>query len=104
MAWAPLAIVTSGVVAVLLHWKRPLHHLADRIGEDDFRAIVRLILIAMVILPVLPDRAFGPFDVLNPFRIWLMVVLIVGISLAAYATHRLLGPRGGRCWPEYSAA
>ena len=92
---AAIALVTTGVVSVLLHWKRPLHALVDRIGEDDLRAIVQLILIGMVILPILPDRAYGPYDVVNPFRIWLMVVLIVGISLAAYAAQRLLGARTG---------
>lgn len=90
---AAIALVTTGVVSVLLHWKRPLHALVDRIGEDDLRAIVQLILIGMVILPILPDRAYGPYDVVNPFRIWLMVVLIVGISLAAYVAYRLLGSR-----------
>lgn len=92
---APLAVVVTGVTAVLLHWKRPLHAFADRIGADDVQALVRLVLIGMVVLPLLPDRAFGPYDVLNPFKIWLMVVLIVGISLAAYAVQRFLGARAG---------
>jgi uncharacterized membrane protein (DUF4010 family) len=91
----PLAVVTGGVTAVLLHWKQPLHRLADRIGADDFRAVVRLVIIGMVVLPLLPDEAYGPYGVLNPFRIWLMVVLIVGISLAAYAARRLLGAKVG---------
>jgi uncharacterized membrane protein (DUF4010 family) len=44
---------------------------------------------------LLPDRSFGPYEVLNPFRIWLMVVLIVGISVAGYLTSRYLGARVG---------
>ncbi|MHC4946966.1 MAG: MgtC/SapB family protein [Planctomycetota bacterium] len=90
-----VAVVTAGLVAVLLHWKQPLHGLVDRLGEDDFRAIVRLVLIGMVILPVMPNRAYGPYAVINPFEIWLMVVLIVGISMAAYVAQRLLGARVG---------
>ena len=39
----------------------------------------RLVLIALVILPLLPDQTYGPYDVLNPYRVWLMVVLIVGM-------------------------
>ena len=92
---AAVAVVTTGAVAALLHWKKPLHTLAERMGEDDFRAIVRLAIIGMVILPILPNRAYGPYDVLNPFAIWLMVVLIVGISMAAYVAHRLLGAQVG---------
>lgn len=52
--------------------------LLDRIGEEDMRAIFRLVLIALVILPILPNQNYGPYDVLNPFHVWLMVVLIVG--------------------------
>jgi uncharacterized membrane protein (DUF4010 family) len=88
-------VVIAGTVAVLLHWKEPLHRFVARIGAEDFRAVARLILVGMVILPVLPDRTYGPYDVLNPFRIWLMVVLIVGISLAAYVVRRLVGERAG---------
>lgn len=89
------AIVLGATVALLLHWKRPLHDLARRIGEDDVRAIMRLSLIALVVLPVLPNQPLGPSGVLNPFEIWLMVVLIVGISLGAYVAYRLLGARAG---------
>lgn len=88
-------IVLGATVALLLHWKRPLHDLVRRIGKDDVRAIMRLALVALVVLPVLPNQPLGPSGVLNPFEIWLMVVLIVGISLGAYVTYRLLGARVG---------
>lgn len=52
-------------------------------------------MIGLVILPAMPDRAFGPYGVVNPFEIWLMVVLIVGISLSAYVAYRLLGAHAG---------
>lgn len=56
---------------------------------------MRMVVIALVILPVLPDETYGPYDVLNPFRIWLMVVLIVGISLASCVLYRLVSARMG---------
>lgn len=87
------ALAVAGAVMVLLQLKKPLHEFAGRVAEADLRAVLRLVIIALVILPVLPDRAYGPFGVLNPFRIWLMVVLIVGISLGAYVAQRLLGGR-----------
>jgi len=95
LGWLAPALVLGGVVAVLLHAKRPLHDLAERIGDADIQAIIRLCIIALVILPVLPDRDFGPFRVLNPFEIWLMVVLIVGISMAGYVAFKLFGTRAG---------
>ena len=89
------AIVIAGVVAVLLHWKQPLHQFVDRIGEKDLSGLIQLTLIALVILPILPDRAYDAYEVLNPYRVWLMVVLIVGISMAAYVAYRILGARVG---------
>ncbi len=90
-----VAIVVTGAVATLLYWKRPMHAFVERIGEPDFRALIQLVVIALVILPVLPDQAYGPYGVLNPFRIWRMVVLIFGISMAAYVAYKLLGPKAG---------
>jgi uncharacterized membrane protein (DUF4010 family) len=89
------AIVLTGATAVLLHWKDPLHAFARRIGTDEFRAIIQFVLIALVLLPVLPDRAYGPYAVLNPFKIWLMVTLIVGINLVSYVIHRSMSDRKG---------
>jgi uncharacterized membrane protein (DUF4010 family) len=48
-----------------------------------------------VILPLLPDRAFGPYEVLNPFQIWLMVILVAGVSLSGYVAWRLTLGRHG---------
>ena len=89
------AVVLGGVVALLLHLKEPLHELAGRMGEKDVRAIMQLVLIALVILPLLPDRTFGPYGVLNPYQIWWMVVLIVGLSLLGYVAYKRFGARAG---------
>lgn len=90
-----VAVAVGGVAALLLHWKAAMHGFARRIGEDELTAIMRFALITLVILPVLPNETYGPYDVLNPRQIWLMVVLIVGINLGGYAAYRLLGSRGG---------
>lgn len=89
------AIAIGGGVALLLHWKKPLHGFVERIGEAEIRAVFRLVLIALVVLPLLPDRSFGPYEVLNPFRIWMMVVLIVGISVGGFLISRFVAPRAG---------
>lgn len=90
-----VAVALGGVMAVLLHFKNLLHTFAGRIGERDVTAIMQFVLITLVILPVLPDRNFGPYDTLNPYQTWLMVVLIVGISLVGYVAYKLLGARQG---------
>lgn len=89
------ATVCAGTVMVLLQSKAPLHGMVRKIGADDLREIARLVLAGLVILPLLPDRAMGYLGVLNPFKIWLMVVLIIGISLAAYLIGKYLGGSRG---------
>ena len=90
-----VAVIVGGVVALLLYLKPQMHRLVTAIGDRDVRAIMQFALISLVILPVLPNREFGPYQVLNPFKIWLMVVLIVGISLCGYVAFKLLGARAG---------
>jgi uncharacterized membrane protein (DUF4010 family) len=97
LAVGPLAvgIALGAGVAVLLYLKPQLHGFAGRIGEGDFRAIMQFAVLSLVILPILPDRPYGPYQVWNPFQIWLMVVLVVGIGLAGYLVYKLLGDRTG---------
>lgn len=64
-------------------------------GGSDMTAIMQFALVTLVVLPVLPDRVYGPYDVLNPRQIWWMVVLIVSINLAGYVVAKLFGTRSG---------
>lgn len=89
------AVVIAGVAAVLLHWKKRLHGFVGQMTDRDIRGVIHLALIGLVILPVLPDETYGPYDVLNPYSIWRMVVLIVGISMAAYVIYKVVGTRAG---------
>jgi len=89
------AAVLGGGMALLLHFKDPLHRFAKAIGERDMHAIIQFVLITLVILPVLPDAGYGPYGVINPFKIWLMVVLIVGLGLSGYVAYKLFGGRAG---------
>jgi uncharacterized membrane protein (DUF4010 family) len=91
----PVAIAIGGGVAVLLQFKPELHRIAQKLGDEDLRAIMQFVLITCIILPVLPNRTYGPFDVLNPFETWLMVVLIVGLSLAGYIIYKFFGRNAG---------
>ena len=90
-----VAFVVAGVTVVLLHLKEPMHRFVDRMGEHDMSAIIQFVVISLIILPLLPDRTFGPYNVLNPFDIWRMVALIVGISLVGYVVYKIWGERVG---------
>src|SRR5690606_30634881 len=86
-----LAVLFAGVTALLLHYKGPLHQFAHGLRKDDVRAIMQFVLITLVVLPVLPNRTFGPYDVVNPFKAWIMVVLIVGMGLVGYLVYHRIG-------------
>lgn len=90
-----LAVIVGGLVALLLHLKAEMHRIVGAFGEREVRAIMQFVLLTLVILPVLPNAAYGPYAVLNPFKLWLMVVLIVGLSLCGYVAFKLLGARRG---------
>lgn len=90
-----LALVIGAMVAVLLQMKDVLHSFVSKMGEHDLLAIMRFSAIALVVLPILPDQTYGPFNVLNPYDIWRMVVLIVGISLAGYAAYKVFKDSAG---------
>ena len=90
-----VSVVIAGVLVLLLHWKQPLESFVQRIGDRDVGAIMQFTLISLVILPVLPDRPFGPYDVLNPRNVWWMVVLIVGIGLGGYVAYKIAGRAAG---------
>ncbi|HEY2976530.1 MAG TPA: DUF4010 domain-containing protein, partial [Burkholderiaceae bacterium] len=89
------AVVLAGAIVLLLHLKRPMHRFVAAMGERDVAAVMQFALITLVILPVLPNRGYGPYDALNPFKVWLMVVLIVAVSLAGYVAYKLVGARAG---------
>jgi len=90
-----VGVVVGAAIAVLLHLKAPLHRFAARVGERDMRAIILFAVLSLIVLPVLPNADYGPYGVWNPFKIWLMVVFIVGISLGGYVSYKLFGARVG---------
>lgn len=90
-----VCIAVGGGVAVLLQFKPELHGFVRRLEDGDVRAIMQFVLLAFIVLPVLPNRTFGPFDVINPYNIWQMVVLIVGISLGGYIIYKFFGQQAG---------
>jgi uncharacterized membrane protein (DUF4010 family) len=90
-----VAVAVGAAAAVLLQLKQELHGFAARVSDADLRAVMQFAAITLIVLPVLPNRTYGPYDVLNPRQVWWMVVLIVAISLAGYVGSKLLGARAG---------
>lgn len=90
---AGLAVASGGVLA-LKEW---LHRFAARIETADVEAVLKFAIVSVIVLPLVPDQNFGPppLDVLNPYKIWLMVVLISGLNFASYLLVKLVGAEHG---------
>ncbi|MFN2349846.1 MAG: MgtC/SapB family protein [Thioalkalivibrio sp.] len=91
------ALAASGAVvtATLLGIKPVLHAWVKRLEERELFAALQLLLISVVVLPLLPNQGYGPWEALNPYRIWWMVVLIASISFVGYFSMKIIGERKG---------
>ncbi|WP_269533462.1 MgtC/SapB family protein [Chitinimonas sp. BJYL2] len=90
-----LAIALGVTATALLHFKTELAGLAHRFAPDDIRSVLQFAVLSLVILPMLPDRQFGPYGAFNPYRTGLLAVLISGISLGGFIAQRAFGARAG---------
>jgi uncharacterized membrane protein (DUF4010 family) len=90
-----VASSTAVVVTLLLGAKPELHDLVRAIEREELLATIRLLLISVVLLPILPDRGYGPWHSLNPYRIWWMVVLVASVSYLGYFAKRIWGRERG---------
>lgn len=89
------AVAGAVVSALLLNAKPVLHRWLRGINDREMSAALQLLLISAVVLPLLPDQAIGPFESLNPYRLWLMVVLTAGVSFAGYLAMKVMGSQRG---------
>jgi len=90
-----MATLVAALTMVTLGSKQTLHAWTHRFTAEDIRSALQFAAITGVILPLVPDRALGPFGAFNPYSTWLMVVLISGLGFAGYFLMRLLGTQAG---------
>ncbi|MDZ7773823.1 MAG: MgtC/SapB family protein [Balneolaceae bacterium] len=99
-AWATLGyhflvLGIAVVVMVILNLKPILHRWLRMIEVKEIYAGLKLLIISVVLLPLLPNQGYGPWDALNPYWIWWMVVLISGLSFIGYIFIKYKGERLG---------
>lgn len=89
---APMAIA----VLVVLTSKQRLHAFArDIVTDVELVDAVKVLVMAFVVFPLLPDRSVGPYGVLNPQRIWQLVLTLTIVSWVGYIAARAVGPKRG---------
>jgi uncharacterized membrane protein (DUF4010 family) len=89
------AVVVAALTMVLLGLKQTIHDWTRAFTPADIRGTLQFVAITGVILPLVPNRTFGPFDAFNPYSTWLMVVLISGLGFSGYIAMRIFGTRAG---------
>jgi uncharacterized membrane protein (DUF4010 family) len=90
-----IALAAAAGSYIILSARRSMHALLRGLTEAEIEGVARFALVALVILPLLPDAAYGPYDAWNPRRIWMVVVLVTGLSFAGYVAARRFGADRG---------
>lgn len=90
-----LAVMLAITTTILLYFKGQLQDVTRSLTHKDLISILQFGVLSLVVLPILPNQDYGPYQALNPHQIWWMVVLISGLSLAGYAALRFVGNRHG---------
>lgn len=85
----------SAATLALLALKQPMHQFVGRVSADDVYATTKFLILGLIVLPVLPNQVYGPLNVLNPFKIGMMILLVAGISFTGYLASRLVGQNRG---------
>jgi uncharacterized membrane protein (DUF4010 family) len=95
--YVALAVAVGVTMTVLLSIKPEMRTFIQHLTREDIYATLKFAVISAIVLPVLPNQAYGipPLDVLNPYKIWLMVVFISGISFSGYVLVKVVGARRG---------
>ncbi len=95
-AGALLLAGAAGIgVAVLLVAKPRIEAFSRALSQEELTAALELAVISVIVLPLLPDRGYGPWQVFNPRTLWLVVVLVAGLSFLGFVAVRILGDQRG---------
>lgn len=90
-----MAVMLAILTTILLYFKAELQRVTKSLTRKDITSVLQFGVLSLIILPILPDANFGPYDTLNPNQVWWMVVLISGLGLTGYAALRIIGQRHG---------
>ena len=90
-----LAVMLGIAATMLLYFKPELRGLSEHLSRRDLLSVLQFAVLALIILPLLPNQDYGPYGAINPHQVWWMVVLVAGVGLAGYAALRVVGQERG---------
>jgi uncharacterized membrane protein (DUF4010 family) len=92
---AGLGIAAAAITVLVLALRDELHSFVSKLDERDVKALARFAVIALGVLPFLPNRSMGPYNAWNPWILWWVVVLVTGFSFVGYIANRTIGEKRG---------
>lgn len=90
-----IAIIVTIILSIIASGRSQLYRISDKFSQLEIIETVKFAIVIFLILPLLPNEAIDPLGVLNPYTIWLMVILISGIGFIGYMASKFIGKKGG---------
>ncbi len=92
---AELSIALSIIITLILAMKRYTEQIGKNIKDVELMDTLKFAILAFIILPILPNTYIDPFNIINPYQLWILVILISGISYFGYFLMKLFGTGRG---------
>ena len=101
----PILSLALGVVMFLVLSNKNILHTwtKERLKPNELQAAATLLLLAIGVIPILPDYAVDPLHIFNPRRLGVIISLIAAIQFLGYAAVRLFGNRMGMAFSGFLA-
>jgi len=95
MGHRAIAAAAGTLVVAALVGKQRIHRILERLGEKELTGALQFAVLALVILPLLPDRSFGPWGGVNPRSLWIVVLIFCAVNYGGFLLQRWVGASRG---------
>lgn len=95
LGFRTIASAAAALVVLLLAEKSKLQEILGKVAPNEMRAALQFAVLALVVLPLIPDGAFGPYDAFRPRQLWIVVLVFSALNFAGYIARRVIGETRG---------
>jgi len=95
LGYRAIAAGAGTLVVAALVGKQRFHGIIDRLGEKELLGALQFAVLALVVLPLLPDRSWGPWGGINPRALWIVVLIFCAVNYGGFLLQRWVGASRG---------